>query len=79
MEKETILEGHLREMFLTAVLDENAMERRLLSTKMIDILTDIEFWEGGSVEIVEGEKEVWVSADNGVREISEEIESFFTF
>jgi hypothetical protein len=81
MENETILEGFLREMFLSAVIEDGVVftEHKKLSPKLLEILTEIEFWEAGSVEIKEEEKEVWVSADNGLREITEEVKSFFTF
>lgn len=37
-------------------------------SELLDILTDIEFWEGGSVEI-EDDGMVWLSGDNGRQEV----------
>ena len=38
-------------------------------SELKDILLEVELWEGGSVDEKEN-GEIWVSGDNGVREIS---------
>ena len=52
---------------------ENKLWKALESDKdseLKDILLEVEFWEGGRVDMEEN-GEVWVRGDNGIKEISE--------
>lgn len=68
-----------KEMFEVAMTDELSKERERVGDALFEVLWDIEFLEGGSVEIDDGAKEVWISADNGREEVSSLMESLLSF
>lgn len=54
-------------MELDAILTKICTKNQFADTRLGQILQDVEFWEGGSVQVENGTLRIW--GDNGVKDI----------